>query len=161
MTLDARIPDIDNGCLANHSFGLEKNMNHGEHGEHGELKDCSEELIDKVLTAATKVHRVLGPGLLESVYELALMVELAKAGIPSKRQVEIPVIYEGDDLGIGFRVDIIVDECLPLEIKAIENFEPIHLAIFINYLGLLRFKRGFMFNFHKKLLKDGIKRVSI
>ena len=89
------------------------------------------------------------------------MMELADAGIPAQRQVDIPVFFRGRSLGIGFRVDVIVDDCLPLEIKAIENFEPIHLAIFINYLRLLKFKRGFMLNFHKKLLKEGIKRVSI
>jgi len=125
------------------------------------LKDSGEGLIDAVLTAATNVHRELGPGLLESVYELALMIELSGLGIEARRQVEIPVSYRGQDLGIGFRADIIVADCLLLEIKAIEDFNTTHLDQIMTYLKLLGLKRGFLLNFHKKLLKDGIKRVSI
>jgi GxxExxY protein len=126
-----------------------------------ELIDCAEELIDRVLTAATEVHRRLGPGLLESVYELALMMELEMAGIPARRQVDIPVIYRGKDLGTGFRADIIVADCLLLELKSIDTFAPIHTAIMINYLKLLRLKRGYLLNFNVPLLKHGIKRISI
>lgn len=125
------------------------------------MKDCDESLIDAVLTVATSVHRELGPGLLESVYEMALMMELADLGIEAKRQVEIQVNYRGRDLGIGFRADIIVADCLLLEIKAIEDFNATHLAQIMTYLKLLGLKRGYLLNFHKKLLKDGIKRVSI
>lgn len=125
------------------------------------LIECSEELIDKVLTAATNVHRALGPGLLESVYELALMIELEEMNIPAKRQVEIVVVHRGRELGVGFRADVIVADCLLLELKSVDTFAPIHLAITINYLKLLRFKRGFLLNFNIRLLKDGIKRVSI
>ena len=124
------------------------------------IVECSEELIDRVLTAATNVHRELGPGLLESVYEMALMFELETMGIPARRQVEIPVFYRGRDLGVGFRADVIVDNSLLLELKSIETFAPIHLAIVINYLKLLRFKRGFLLNFNVPLMKQGIKRVS-
>ena len=125
------------------------------------LIECSEELIDRVPTAATNVHRTLGPGLLESVYELALMIELEEMKIPARRQVEIPVIYQGRDVGVGFRADIIVADCLLLELKSTDAVAPIHLAITINYLKLLRFKRGFILNFNVPLLKNGIKRVSI
>ena len=89
------------------------------------------------------------------------MIELEERGISARRQVEIPVIYHGRDLGIGFRADIIVAECLLLELKSIETFAPIHTAIIINYLKLLRFKRGFLLNFNVPLLKNGIKRISI
>jgi GxxExxY protein len=96
-------------------------MDHGGHGRgHGggnDLIDCDENLIDKVLTAVTMVHRSLGPGLCESVYESATMIELAEINIPAKRQVEIPVRYRGKDLGIGFRADIVVSECLLLELR--------------------------------------------
>jgi GxxExxY protein len=125
------------------------------------LIDCDEALISQVLTAATNVHRALGPGLLESVYELALMIELAEMGIPARRQVEIPVNYRGQNLGVGFRADIIVADCLLLELKSVKEFDDTHLAVVINYLRLLRFKRGYLLNFNKKLLKEGIKRVSI
>ncbi len=136
-------------------------MNHGEHGEHGDLKDCDEQLIDAVLTAATKVHITLGPGLMESVYELALMMELAEARIPAQRQVDIPVYYRGRELGVGFRADIIVADCLLLELKSVDVFTPLNVAQVINYLKLLRFKRGYLLNFNKRLLKEGIRRVSI
>ena len=134
---------------------------HGEHRAHVELKDCSEELIDRVLTAATTVHRELGPGLLESVYKRALMMELAEARIPAEREVEIPVLYRGRELGVGFRADIIVADCLLLELKCIDSVSPIELAQVINYLKLLGFKRGYIINFKRRLLKEGIKRVSI
>ena len=136
-------------------------MNHWEHGEKQDLKDCDEDLIDKVLTAVTRVHRQLGPGLFESVYELATMLELEELRIPAQRQVEIPVRYRDRDLGIGFRADIIVKDCLLLEFKTVDDFNAVHLAQVITYLKLLRFKRGFLINFNKTLLKEGIKRVSI
>ena len=135
--------------------------NHGEHGEERLVKDCAEHLIDAVLTCVTNVHRHLGPGLFESVYELATMVELEQAQIVAKRQVEIPVLYRGHDLGIGSRADILVAECLLLELKTVDEFVTVHLAQMITYLKLLRLKRGFLINFNKTLLKDGIKRVSI
>jgi GxxExxY protein len=143
-------------------------MNHGEHGEHGEnfgekreLRDCDESLMDSVLTAATNVHIYLGPGLLESFYEAALMIELAHRGISAKRQVEVPVQYRGHDLGMAFRADIIVEDCLLLELKSVDAFSKIHLAQVMNYLKLFGFKRGYLRNFNVKLLKEGIKRVSI
>ena len=125
------------------------------------LKDCNEHLIERVLTAATTVHRELGPGLLESVYEKALVVELAEAGVGARLQVEIPVVYRGRDLGVGFRADIIVEDCLLLELKCADALTPVHLAQVMTYLKLLRFKRGFLLNFNVRLLKQGIKRISI
>jgi len=151
-------------------------MNHGEHGESlmidGDsakpsrlnekgLRDCPEDLIDRVLTAATSVHRALGPGLLESVYEAALAVELTTMNVHTQRQVEVPVLYRGKALGIGFRADIIVADCLLVEIKSVKTLDDIHLAQIITYLRLLNYKRGFLINFNARLLKDGIKRVSI
>lgn len=126
-----------------------------------EMIDCSEELIDRVLTAATNVHIALGPGLLESVYEAALMLELAEMGIAAERQVEVPVFYRGRNLGLGFRADIIVEKCLLLELKAVERITDVHLAQTMNYQKLLRLKRSFILNFNQKLMKEGIRRVSI
>ena len=125
------------------------------------LKDCDEPLIDRVLAAAINVHRELGPGLLESVYEHALMIELEEAGISAKSQVEIPALYRGHELGLGFRADIIVEESLLLEIKSVKEIDDVHLAQTITYLRLLGFKRGYILNFNKALLKDGIRRISI
>ena len=126
-----------------------------------ELKDCSEELIDAVLTAATDVHRALGPGLLESVYERSLMIELSEASILATRQAPIRVEYRGRDVGLGFRADIIVADCLLLELKCVDAFTPMDIAQVITYLRILGFKRGYLINFKKRLLKEGIKRVSI
>ncbi len=125
------------------------------------LIDSSEDLIDRVLTAATNVHRELGPGLLESVYERALMIELADAGIRATNQVEVPAIFKGKDLGLGFRADVIVEDCLLLELKCVDSFSRVHLAQILNYLRLLRFKKGFLLNFNLPRLKDGIQRLSI
>lgn len=138
-------------------------INHGGHRGHGEnlLRDCADALIDVVLDAATEVHRALGPGLLESVYEKALAIELADRGVAFVCQQPVPAIYRGHDLGIGFRADIIVEEALLLEIKAVDDLSPAHLSQVITYLRLLNLKRGYLLNFNKRLLKDGIKRVSI
>jgi GxxExxY protein len=126
-----------------------------------ELTDCDEELIQEVLNAAFAVHRQLGPGLLESVYELTLMFELAAKGISAQRQVEVPAYYRGQNLGTGFKADIIVENCLLLELKAVEELNAIHQAQIITYLKLLKLKRGFLLNFNRTLMKEGIKRVSI
>jgi GxxExxY protein len=122
---------------------------------------CDDDLIEKVIGSAIEVHRELGPGLLESVYEQAMMVELANQGIAARHQVDVPASYKGHDLKVGFRADIIVEESLILELKACSALEPIHLAQMITYQRLLKFKRGLLINFNCKLLKDGIKRVSI
>jgi GxxExxY protein len=139
------------------------NKPRGARGAQGkrQMKDCDEKTIDSVLTAATRVHQELGPGLLESVYEHALMIEFKLAGIQAENQVDIPIQYRGHNLGVGFRADIIVAGCLLLEIKSVREINDSHLAQIITYLKLLDFKRGFLLNFNKRLLKDGIKRVSI
>ena len=138
-------------------------INHGEHREHGEklLVDCGDHLMGAVINAAIAVHKTLGPGLLESVYEQALAFELLDRNIGFRRQVEVPVVYRGNDLGVGFRADMIVEEGLVLELKAIDEFSGVHLAQLMTYLRLLGIKRGLLLNFNTKLLKDGIKRVSI
>ena len=122
---------------------------------------CDDDLIERVIGSAIEVHRELGPGLLESVYEQAMMWELANQGITARNQVDVPTSYKGNDLGLAFRADIIVEDSLILELKACSTLEPIHLAQIISYQRLLQYKRGLLINFNCKLLKDGIKRVSI
>lgn len=126
-----------------------------------ELKECDEGVIDRVLTAATTVHRELGPGLLETIYENALLIELLNAGVRAESQVAVPVVYRGQDLGLGFRVDILVENSLVLELKSTEKIIDLHVAQLINYLKLLKIKRGYLINFNGSLLKHGIRRVSI
>lgn len=123
--------------------------------------DCDDGLVDKVLTAATRVHQTFGPGLLESVYERALVVELDAMGISSTRQVDVFVTYRGQELGLGFKADVVVENKLLLELKCVDDFSSVHLAQVLTYLKLLNIKRGYLLNFNTKLLKYGIKRVSI
>lgn len=125
------------------------------------LKDCSEEIIEVVITAAIDVHRELGPGLLETVYEKALMLELSDKGLKVDGQVAIPVNYRGRDLGVGYRADIVVEGCLLLELKTVDKLTDVHIAQIITYLKFIQFKRGYLLNFNEKLMKHGIKRISI
>jgi len=134
-------------------------MNHEDHEE--KLVSCDEALFETVLTAAIKVHKHFGPGLLESVYEVALSIELAEAGLIVMRQVEIPVFYRGKPLGTGFRADLIVESTLVVEVKAVETLTPLHIAQIMTYQRLLKLKRGFLLNFNSRLLKNAIRRISI
>ena len=126
-----------------------------------ELVVCNELLINKTLDCAFKVHRELGAGLLESVYEKALLFELHEIGLNANSQVDIPVIYRGNNLGVGFRADIIVNDSFLIELKCVDNINNVHLSQAITYLKLLKYKRGLILNFNVILLKNGIKRVSI
>jgi GxxExxY protein len=123
-------------------------------------KECDSPLIDSVLAAAIAVHRELGPGLLESVYEAALGYELRSAGMDVQLQVPIPVIYRGTDVGTGFRADIIVSRELILEIKSIRAFDASHVTQLLTYLRLTGIRTGLLLNFNARLLKHGIRRVS-
>ena len=136
-------------------------INHNEHNGHNEKQvlDCSEELIAAVLDCAFEVHRELGPGLLESVYEQALAIELSGKGIDFERQCDVAAIYKGQNLGLGFRADIVVGKRLLVELKVVDDLVPAHLAQTMTYLRLLKLKRGLLLNFNKRLLKEGIKRV--
>ena len=138
-------------------------INHNEHNGHNEnqILDCAEEVIAVVLDCAFEVHRELGPGLLESVYEQALAFELANKNIAFERQIDVAADYKGHDLGLGFRADIVVDGRLLIELKAEDDLAPSHLAQTMTYLRLLKLKRGLLLNFNKRLLKEGIKRVVI
>ena len=125
------------------------------------MQDCSDRLIQQVLGAAIKVHKELGAGLLEIVYEKALMLELDELGLMAEQQKPIPVSYLGNDLGMGFRADIIVENRLVLELKSVDKFCDIHIAQLMTYLKLLNVKRGFLLNFNSVKLMQGIKKVSI
>jgi GxxExxY protein len=118
-------------------------------------------VVERVIGAAIQVHRQLGPGLLESLYEAAVGIELEHVRMPFRRQVEIPVQYRGVDLGIGYRADLVVANCLVVELKTVRALEDIHVAQLMTYLRLLNIKRGLLFNFHVPFLRDGIRRVSI
>lgn len=138
-------------------------INHGEHSEHSErpLLDCPDSTITLALDAAFEVHRHLGPGLLESVYEQAMALELTERDVDFERQVEVMASYKGQEMGLGFRADLIVEGRLLVELKATEDLSSSHLAQTMTYLRLLNLKRGLLLNFNKRLLKEGIRRVAL
>jgi len=103
----------------------------------------------------------MGPGLLESVYSAALKIELEERKIPAYAEVPINAVYRGRDLGLGFSADFVIDNRLLLELKAVESINDVHVAQVITYLKLLGLKRGYILNFGAKLMKDGIKRISL
>lgn len=115
------------------------------------------ELSHLVIKAALKVHSALGPGLLECAYEACLAHELRKSGLRIQTQVPLPVVYDGVTLDIGYRIDLIVEELLLVEIKAVEEIAPIHQAQLLSYLKLSAL--GLRINFHVQHLKEGIKRL--
>jgi GxxExxY protein len=105
------------------------------------------------------VHRNIGSGLLESAYEYCLCKELADAGIDVERQVELPIQYKGIQLDCGYRLDLVVDKLVIVELKVVRNLEPIHDAQLLTYLRLSGMKLGILLNFNVLLMRDGIKRV--
>jgi GxxExxY protein len=118
-----------------------------------------DELSNIVIGLAIKVHKNLGPGLLESSYKECLFYEINKAGIQVEKEKPMPLIYEEVKLDIGYRLDIIVENKLIIEIKSVEALNDVHLAQTLTYLKLSNSKPGLLINFNVKLLKDGIKRV--
>ena len=116
-------------------------------------------LTQQILGCAYKVHTGLGPGLLESAYEECLYYEMHKAGLKVKRQIDIPLSYEEVKLSVGFRLDLIVEDKVIVEVKAIEAFKDIHTAQVLTYLKLTKCKVGLLINFNVPSLKLGIKRL--
>jgi GxxExxY protein len=115
-------------------------------------------LARRVVDAVFQVHKILGPGLMESVYETCLCHELRLRGIPFRSQVDLPIRYRDLELEGGFRIDILVDGTIILELKAVEKLLPIHEAQLLTYLKLSGLKLGFLVNFNVPLIKDGLKR---
>ncbi|HEY3916337.1 MAG TPA: GxxExxY protein [Stellaceae bacterium] len=118
-------------------------------------------LTERVIGLAIDVHRHLGPGLLESAYEECLSFELKANSIAFVRQVPLPVVYKGVLLECGYRMDIVADKALVIEIKAVERLMPIHEAQMLTYLRLSGMKVGLLMNFNSVLLKDGLRRFAL
>ena len=112
-----------------------------------------------IVGCALKVHKALGPGLLESAYEECLYYELQKAGLNVQKQKPLPLVYEDVRLEIGYRVDLLVEEKVIIEIKAVEALNDVHLAQILTYLKLSDCKLGLLINFNVSLIKNGIRRV--
>lgn len=118
-----------------------------------------EEVFKKVLDCSFEVHTALGPGLLESAYEECLFYELINAGLKVEKQKPLPLIYKEVKLDAGYRVDLLVEKSIIVEIKSVEALADIHLAQILTYLKLSSCKLGLLANFNVRHLKDGIKRV--
>jgi len=117
------------------------------------------EIATIVVDTAFKIHKALGPGLFESVYEAALNFELGKRGLRVAQQVGLPVRYESVRLELGFRVDLIVDDKVIVEIKSIEAIAAVHKKQLLTYLRLMDLHLGLLINFNVELIRDGIQRV--
>lgn len=117
------------------------------------------QITEKIIGSAIKVHRALGPGLLESAYEVCTAYELAQDGLRVEQQKPLPLIYREVKLDCGYRLDLCVEKEVIVEIKSVENLLPIHEAQLLSYLKLSGCKVGLLINFNVKILKDGIRRV--
>ncbi len=124
-----------------------------------DTKEKANALSREVIGAAIEVHKALGPGLLESAYEECLCKELELQSIAFKQQVELPIRYKGLELSVGYRMDIVVDNLLILELKSVEKLLPIHEAQLLTYLRLSDTWLGLLLNFNVPVLKQGIKRL--
>jgi len=122
-------------------------------------KDINE-LSSQIIGAAIEVHKLLGPGLLESAYEECLCHELGLRGVFFERQKPLPVIYKGKTLDCGYRLDIVVEKKILVELKSCEKTEPIHEAQLLTYLRLTGFNLGLLLNFNVPLMREGITRVA-
>jgi GxxExxY protein len=118
-------------------------------------------LTEKIIGFAIEVHRQLGPGLLESAYEECLCFELKQAGIGFRRQVALPIIYKAVRLDCGYRLDILVDREVIVELKTVERLLPIHEAQMLTYLKLSGVRAGLLLNFNSAVLKDSIRRMML
>jgi GxxExxY protein len=119
----------------------------------------TDEVASKIVDAAFAVHKALGPGLLESVYEACLLYELNKRGLKVERQVSLPVVYDNLRLDAGLRLDLVVEKRVIVELKAVEVLLPVHTAQLLTYLKLSGYRLGLLVNFNSALIKEGIKRI--
>ena len=124
-----------------------------------ESRDELNSITSQIIAAATDVHRELGPGLLESAYQVCLAYELKQRGLKFEPQKALPVTYKEIALDAGYRIDLLVEEKVIVELKCVEHLQPIHEAELLSYLKLSGCRVGLLINFNVKVLKDGIKRL--
>lgn len=117
------------------------------------------DLSYKIIGAAIELHRNIGPGLLESAYENAFAYELRQLGLDVKQQVAMPFIYKEVNQNVGYRIDLIIENKIIIEVKSVENLSPLHFAQTLTYLKLSNLKLGLLINFNVKLMKDGVHRI--
>ena len=123
------------------------------------MKNKIDKISETIIGGAIAVHRALGPGLLESAYEACLGYELIDRGLSVERQKALPVKYRGVNLDCGYRIDLLVERIIIIELKAVEKIDPIHKAQLLSYLKLSGCKLGLLINFNVRMLKSGIHRI--
>jgi len=124
-----------------------------------EEKDKLDLITPRIIGAAIEVHKGLGPGLLESAYEVCLAFELRQMGFKVEAQKPLPVVYKDVKLDCGYRLDLVVEDAVIVEIKAVERLSPVHDAQLLSYLRLSHKRVGLLLNFNVRVLKDGLKRI--
>jgi GxxExxY protein len=134
-------------------------LNHEEHKGHEAISASAEGVAKLVIDAGLKVHRAFGPGLLESAYEHCLAHELQSRGVAVRRQVSLPILFDGVKLDAGYRLDLLVEEQIIVEVKSVEALTPLHEAQLLTYLKLSQIRLGFLMNFNVQLFKQGLRRL--
>ena len=124
------------------------------------IPDELEKIAKDVLDTAIKLHISLGPGLLESVYAVLLAKKLAELGYRVEREKDVPIIFEGVCFDVGFRADLVINECFIVELKSVEKLAPVHAKQLLTHLKLSNMRLGLLINFGEELLKNGIKRIA-
>jgi len=125
------------------------------------LSEREEFIAKNIVDAAFAVHKNLGPGLLEKIYEICFCHELSKRGLKYQRQVDVPIVYDGMVFDEGLRLDVLVEELVICELKAVDEMNPVWKAQILSHLNLTKKRLGFLINFNVPLIKDGIKRLII
>ena len=125
------------------------------------LTDIEESIARKIVAAAYAVHKALGPGLLERIYEVCFCHELEKRGLRFLRQVDLPIVYDGMTFNEGLRLDVLVEDLVICELKAVDEMNPVWEAQLLSHLKLANKRLGFLINFNVPLIKDGIKRFVV
>jgi len=125
------------------------------------LSDSEERIATIIVNASYTVHKALGPGLLESIYEVCFCHELTKRGLSIQRQVTLPISYDGITFDEGLRIDVLVENLVICELKAVEELNPVFMAQLISYLKLAHKRIGFLINFNVATIKQGLKRVIV
>jgi GxxExxY protein len=131
----------------------------GALGTQGKSKEELDEITSSVIQAGIDVHRALGPGLLESAYQACLAFDLVERGLRVERERELPVVYRGNRVDCGFRIDLLVEDAVVVELKAVERLLPIHEAQLLSYLRLSGCCVGLLMNFNVRMLREGIRRL--
>jgi len=120
----------------------------------------NERVTGQIINAALRVHSILGPGLLESAYRICLAHELRQRGVQVLTEVPVPIVYDGLAIDVGYRMDLLVEQCVVVELKAIRKLTPVDHAQVLSHLRLSKLQTGHLINFHVARLRDGIKRIA-